>query len=72
MLASERLDGWTAVFLAATVLTSLSGFGFPFPKLLPSHVVGIISLVDLARSEDAISRSCLVALFADLDHVFAL
>ena len=47
MLASQRFDGWTAVFLAATVLTSLTGFGFPFEKLLPSHIVGIISLVVL-------------------------
>ena len=47
MLASERLDDWTAVFLATTALTSLTGFGFPFEKLLPSHIVGIISLVVL-------------------------
>ena len=47
MLASQRLDDWTAVFLATTALTSLSGFGFPFTKLLPSHIVGIISLVVL-------------------------
>ena len=47
MLASQRLDDWTAVFLATTALTSLSGFGFPFEKLLPSHIVGIISLVML-------------------------
>jgi hypothetical protein len=47
MLASERLNDWTAVFLATTVLTSLTGFGFPFEKLLPSHIVGIISLVVL-------------------------
>jgi hypothetical protein len=44
MLASQRLDDWTAVFLATTALTSLTGFGFPFEKLLPSHIVGIISL----------------------------
>jgi hypothetical protein len=47
MLASQRLDDWTAVFLATTALTSLTGFGFPFEKLLPSHIVGIISLVVL-------------------------
>mgnify|MGYP003694456387 CR=1 FL=1 len=35
-------------FLATTVLTSATGFLFPFNKLLPSHVVGIISLVVLA------------------------
>jgi hypothetical protein len=29
-------------------LTSVSGFGFPFQHLLPSHKLGIISLVVLA------------------------
>jgi len=48
LLASQRRDGWTALFLAATVATSVTGFGFPFTKLLPSHMVGIISLVVLA------------------------
>ena len=38
----------TAIFLAATILTSVTGFLFPFTKLLPSHIVGIISLVMLA------------------------
>ena len=41
------LDNWTAAFLLTTVLTSVTGFGFPFTKLLPSHIVGIISLVVL-------------------------
>ena len=48
MLNSNRLSGLTAVFLATTVLTSATGFLFPFDKLLPSHIVGIISLVVLA------------------------
>jgi len=38
----------TAIFLATTILTSVTGFLFPFTKLLPSHIVGIISLVLLA------------------------
>jgi len=42
-----RLDRWAAVFLVTTVLTSVTGFGFPFDKLLPSHFVGIVSLVVL-------------------------
>src|SRR6266478_697352 len=51
------LSGWlksdpsrtpTATFLATTILTSVTGFMFPFTKLLPSHIVGIISLVLLA------------------------
>jgi ABC-type Na+ efflux pump permease subunit len=32
------------------VLTSLTGFLFPFERLLPSHIVGIISLVVLAAA----------------------
>jgi hypothetical protein len=47
-LTGKRLDGLTALFLTTTVLTSVSGFGFPFDHLLPSHKVAIISLVILA------------------------
>jgi hypothetical protein len=45
LLASQRLEGWTALFLITTVLTSVTGFGFPFDHFLPSHWVGVISLV---------------------------
>jgi len=48
LIAQKRLDGWTAVFLTSTALTSITGFGFPFHGLLPGHFVGIISLVTLA------------------------
>lgn len=48
LLTGRRLNGWTAFFLATTVATSVTGFGFPFERLLPSHKVGIISLVVLA------------------------
>ena len=48
MLNASRLATWTAVFLATTVLTSVTGFLFPFEKLLPSHIFGIISLPLLA------------------------
>ena len=47
LLAGRRLDRWTALFLTSTVVTSVTGFGFPFDHLLPSHKVGIISLVVL-------------------------
>ena len=50
MLGGRMLAGWTALFLATTVATSATGFLFPFTKLLPSHVVGIISLVVLAAA----------------------
>ena len=48
MLRARRPAGWTALFLATTVLTSVTGFFFPVDHLLPSHIVGIISLVVLA------------------------
>src|SRR5256885_4706381 len=48
LLTRKKLDGWTALFLATTVATSVTGFAFPFDHLLPSHKVGIISLVVLA------------------------
>lgn len=48
MFGSNRVPGWTAVFLATTVLTCVTGFFFPRDHLLPSHIVGIISLVVLA------------------------
>src|SRR5467141_3875326 len=48
LLGGKRLDGWTALFLVTTVLTSVTGFLFPFHKFLPSHGVGIVSLLVLA------------------------
>ncbi len=48
MFRSEGRRGWTALFLLLGVLTSATGFGFPFDKLLPSHYTGILSLIVLA------------------------
>ncbi|MGM4888567.1 hypothetical protein AB7813_14395 [Tardiphaga sp. 20_F10_N6_6] len=48
LLKSKSLPGWTGLFLLTTILTSVTGFFFPVEKLLPSHVIGIISLVLLA------------------------
>ena len=50
LLTGKPLDRWTAVFLAATVATSLTGFGFPADRVLPSHIVGGISLVLLSAA----------------------
>lgn len=47
LFTSKRLDGWTGLFLAATVTTSVSGFFFPFHGITPAIVTGIISLVVL-------------------------
>jgi hypothetical protein len=48
LLTGKRLDLWTAFFLITTTLTSVTGFGFPFEHLLPSHILGIMSLALLA------------------------
>jgi hypothetical protein len=48
LLTGKERGGWTLLFLATTLATSVTGFGFPFDHLLPAHKVGIISLVVLA------------------------
>jgi hypothetical protein len=48
LLTGKRLDRWTATFLATTAATSITGYGFPVTGLLPSHIIGAISLVVLA------------------------
>jgi hypothetical protein len=48
LLKSNLLRAFTGLFLATTILTSVAGFLFPFAKLLPSHIVGIFSIVTLA------------------------
>jgi hypothetical protein len=47
LLAAKNLERLTFVFLATTVLTSVTGFMFPFHQFLPSHGVGIVSLLVL-------------------------
>jgi hypothetical protein len=48
MLGGRLLRGWTWMFLFTTVLTSVTGYGFPADRLLPSHIVGALSLAVLA------------------------
>ncbi len=48
LLNGKRLDGWTAIFLVTTVLTSVTGFMFPFEGFKPSYVLAAMSLVVLA------------------------
>jgi hypothetical protein len=51
MLGCRRVPGWTAIFLLLTILTSATGFLIPplvSETLLPSHMIGILSLLLLA------------------------
>ena len=50
LLGARRLNSWTALFLASTVATSITGFFFPFHGVTPAIIVGIISLVLLAAA----------------------
>jgi hypothetical protein len=46
-MAGVRFNRWIGIFLAFTVLTTVTGFGFPFVTLLPSHILGALSLMVL-------------------------
>lgn len=48
LLEGRQIEGWTVLFLATTVLTSVTGFFFPIAGLDPARIIGIISLVALA------------------------
>jgi hypothetical protein len=48
LLIANPLNGWTALFLGTTVLTSVTGFFFPIHGLTPGLVIGVLSLIALA------------------------
>jgi hypothetical protein len=50
MLSAKCLPGLTAVFLATTVLTSATGFLFPFTSFGPPQIIGALSLAVLAAA----------------------
>jgi len=49
-IQAKELPGWASWFLWTTVLTSVTGFFFPFHGFEPSYVVGAISLAVLAAA----------------------
>jgi hypothetical protein len=50
LLTAKRPYFWTALFLLSNVATSVTGFLFPFQRFLPSHGVGIVSLLVLSAA----------------------
>jgi hypothetical protein len=56
LLHSKRLNRWTMLFLTTTVATSVTGFLFPVDHFMPSHGVGIVSLIVLAIGIPALYR----------------
>ena len=47
LIAGKRLDGWSVLFLVITILTNVTGFGFPLTPLLPGDYIGALSLLIL-------------------------
>ena len=50
MVKGSDKRGWTSLFLASTVATSVTGFGFPINGFTPALGFGVISLVVLAAA----------------------
>jgi hypothetical protein len=48
LVSNGKPGVWTAAFLISMIATDVTGFLFPFTKLLPSHITGIISLAVMA------------------------
>jgi hypothetical protein len=48
MLGTYNAGGLTAIFLILTILTSVTGFMFPFNGVTPAILVGILSCILLA------------------------
>ncbi|MDB5531816.1 MAG: hypothetical protein JWO28_131 [Hyphomicrobiales bacterium] len=47
LLASKADGPWSLLYFVTAVATSVTGFGFPFTQFLPSHGVGVLSLIIL-------------------------
>jgi hypothetical protein len=50
MVALRIISRWTQLFLITTAVTCLTGYALPANKLLPSHIVGLLTLVALAAA----------------------
>jgi hypothetical protein len=48
ILIGRRLDRLPPLFFVATLTAILTGFGFPHTGLLPSHIIGILSIAVMA------------------------
>jgi hypothetical protein len=82
LIGNRLLPRWTALFLITTILTSVTGFLFPFHGFDPAIGVGILSLIDLLLATIALyggklAGSCrgtyvITAVIAQYFNVFVL
>ena len=47
LVTARRLNRWTALFLASTAATSITGFLFPIEHVTPGIIVGTLSIIVL-------------------------
>jgi hypothetical protein len=50
LLRAQSAPLWTALFLTAAVATDVTGYGFATTQILPSHVIGAVSLLAAAAA----------------------
>ena len=50
LLGGSRLKAWIDIFLVTTILTSVTGFMFPFERVTPAQIFGVVSLMVLAAA----------------------
>jgi hypothetical protein len=50
MIGPRIVSRWTQLFFITTALTCLTGYPLPADKLLPSHIVGLLTLLALAAA----------------------
>lgn len=48
MITPRTISRWTTLFLLTTFVTCLTGYLLPADKLLPSHIVGLLTLLAVA------------------------
>jgi hypothetical protein len=48
LIGARVSAGWTALYLVTAILTSVTGFFFPFDRFIDSHWLGVASLVAFA------------------------
>jgi len=72
MIENKPLDFWAPLFLATTVLTSVTGFLFHFTSFGPPEIVGAISLVVLAIALVALYPSHLAGVWRPVYVVTAV
>jgi hypothetical protein len=48
LLNGKLVSPWNGIFLLFTILTSVTGFMYPFEKVTPGIILGILSMIVLA------------------------